>query len=137
MRKQGGPGITGIGARHRPGLRGGITTTEVFERYRGGDGRAAEIIQRAARNFARGLASVNAVLDTSMIIIGGSVFLNNIDLLLPMVREEFYRSFSCLSSGVEIVPSELKEDLGDLGGLALVMPSKWVEEWRRERPWER
>lgn len=127
---------SGTAIARRYGGGGGVSTAEVFERYGKKEERAVEVIKNAAMHFGRGLASINAVLDTALIIIGGSVFLNNQEILLPLVCEEFYRSFSVLSEGVRIIPSGLGEYLGEMGGLSLVMPEDWVEEWRTERRWE-
>jgi len=114
----------------------GGTTVEAFEAYRRGDNKAKEVIYGAARYFARGLASLNAVFDTSLIIIGGSVFQNNHDVLLPLIKEEFYNSFPVLSKGVDIRPSLLGNHLGELAGASLVMSDEWVEKWKITRPWE-
>ncbi|MFO8050200.1 MAG: ROK family protein, partial [Thermoplasmatota archaeon] len=114
----------------------GVGAEEVFSAYEKGEIKAKRTVENAARYFARGLASINAVLDTRMIIIGGSVFLNNEDMLLPMVKEEFYRSFPALTEDVVFAPSELREYLGDVAALSLVIPDDWTEEWRRSRPWE-
>jgi glucokinase len=115
----------------------GKDASEVFRAYHDGDGKAREIVETAARYFARGLASMNSVLDTGRIVIGGSVFLKNIDLLLPMIEEEFYRSFPLLSQGVDIVPASLGEYLGDIAAVSLVIPDPWAEEWERSRPWDK
>ena len=79
---------------------GNADTERVFNLYKRGDRKAVEIVNKAARNFARGLASINAILDTKIFIIGGSVFMNNYDILLPLIKDEFYKSFSVLSKGV-------------------------------------
>jgi glucokinase len=113
-----------------------ISTSEVFKRYHEGDERAMEIIDRAATYFAKGLASLNAVLDTSLIAIGGSVFLNNQDLLLPIVKKVFHQSFPLLSKEVEIRATGLGKHLGDVAAISLVIPGKWIEKWKLERPWE-
>jgi glucokinase len=115
---------------------GGIKTEEVFKAYYDGDPKARKIIQEAARHFARGLASINSVLDTRLIVIGGSVFMNNVDLLLPLVRTEFYRSFPVLTGEVEFSPTLLGKYLGDMGALSLVIPDDRVEIWKKSRPWE-
>jgi glucokinase len=115
----------------------GFTTADVFKAYHNGDQKAKDIINSAARYFARGLASLNCVLDTELIMIGGSVFLNNIDLLLPIVKEEFYRSFPALSMDVRIEPTSLGDHIGDLAALSLVIPSEWVENWKMNEPWKR
>ena len=114
----------------------GGTTEEVFSAYRRGDTRAKEIIQKAAKYFARGLASINAILDTKVFVLGGSVFMNNIDILTPLIENEFYRSFPALSNGVEIRRSALDTYLGDLAALSLVMPDDWIKVWQDKKPWE-
>lgn len=115
---------------------GGGTAEDVFKAYHSGDGKAKEIISKAIRNFARGLASINAILDTGVIVIGGSVFMNNIDILLPGVKDEFYRSFPVLSEGVDIRPSTLGTYLGDMAALSLVMPDDWIRKWQENELWE-
>lgn len=115
----------------------GAGTAEVFEACRKGDPRAGELIRHVAVSFGRGLASINSVLDTGVFIIGGSVFMNNVDILLPLVREEFQRSFPALSEGVDIIPSELGKYLGDVAALCLVIPEEWIGPWSSDRPWER
>ena len=115
---------------------GSAGTAEVFEKYKNEDESAAWVIKEAARYFGRGLASINAVLDTKMIVIGGSVFLNNKDLLLPMVKEEFYRSFPALTGDVVFAVSELGDYLGDVAAASLVIPNDWIDIWKVKRPWE-
>ncbi|MBE0524924.1 MAG: ROK family protein [Methanosarcinales archaeon] len=114
----------------------GGTTEEVFLAYRRGDTRAKEIIEGAAKYFARGLASINAILDTKVFVIGGSVFMNNIDILTPLIENEFYKSFPALSDGVKIRRSALDTYLGDMAALSLVMPDDWIKVWQDEKPWE-
>ena len=114
----------------------GATTEDVFSAYRQGDTKAEKIIKKAAYNFARGMASINALMDTQLFIIGGSVFLNNRDILLPLVEQEFFKSFPALTSGVKFTPSALHTFLGDIAALSLVMPDEWVEKWEHDRPWE-
>ena len=109
---------------------------KVFSAYRNKDDKAVKVVKRAARNFSRGLASVNSLLDTKVFVIGGGVFLKNKDILLPLIREEFYKSFPALSRGVDIREAELDFYLGDLAALSLVMPNEWVDEWAFRRPWE-
>ena len=114
----------------------GVTAEDVFKRFRKGDPKAESVITNAARYFARGLVSINAILDTQVFIIGGSVFMNNRHILLPMVKEEFFKSFPALSKDVEFRPSALDNYLGDLAALCLVMPDDWVRQWQEKRPWE-
>ncbi len=109
---------------------------KVFSAYNARDEKAVSVIKRAVRNFSRGLASVNSLLDTKVFVIGGSVFLENKDILLPLIREEFYKSFPALSRGVDIRKAELDSSLGDLAALSLVMPNEWINEWDLRKPWQ-
>ena len=115
---------------------GGVTAEDVFNLFRKGDPKAESVITNAARYFARGLVSINAILDTRVFIIGGSVFMNNRHILLPMVKEEFCKSFQALAKDVEFRPCALDSYLGDLAALCLVMPDGWVRQWQDKRPWE-
>jgi len=115
---------------------GSITAEDVFNLFQKGDPKAESVITNAARYFARGLVSINAILDTRVFIIGGSVFMNNRHILLPMVKEEFCKSFPALSKDVEFRPCALDNYLGDLAALCLVMPDDWVRQWQEKRPWE-
>ena len=114
----------------------GSTAEDAFLAYRKGNAKAVRIIEKAAMFFARGLASINAVLDTRVFVIGGSVFINNCDILLPIIQEEFCRSFPALSEGVEFRPSALDRYLGDIAALSLVMPDEWIYEWQQSKPWK-
>ncbi|MCK4938421.1 MAG: ROK family protein [Methanosarcinales archaeon] len=126
--------VSGVAIARDYGERG--TAENVFKAYHSGDWKAKEIISKAIRNFARGLASINAILDTGVIVVGGSVFMNNIDILLPGVKDEFYRSFPVLSEGVDIRPSALGTYLGDMAALSLVMPDEWIRKWQENALWE-
>ncbi|MCD4841188.1 MAG: ROK family protein [Methanosarcinales archaeon] len=113
-----------------------VTAEDVFNLFRMGDPKAESVITNAARYFARGLVSINAILDTQVFIIGGSVFMNNRHILLPLVKEEFCKSFPALSKDVKFRPSALDSYLGDLAALCLVMPDDWGRQWQEKRPWE-
>ena len=112
-------------------------TEKVFNSYSSGDIRARDVVQRAARNFARGLASINAILDTKTFVIGGGVFMNNYDILLPLIEKEFYKSFPILSKDAKIEKSQLDDYLGDVAALSLVVPENWIRDWQEKRPWEK
>ncbi len=115
---------------------GGVDTIEVFRRYRGGDAKAQQIIRRAARVFARALVTVTTLFDTRLLIIGGSVA-NDWDVLEPLVRSELAAANPFFVSGVELRRSALDRYLGDMAGLAQIMPADWVGLWQQTRPWER
>jgi glucokinase len=109
---------------------------EVFKHCREGEPKAAALIRRVAKVMALGLYNAVVLLDTRLIIVGGSVS-KNWDLLEPLVAEEFYKSFPSLTREVVLTHSELDEYLGDMAGLSLVMPDSWITDWRLRKPWER
>jgi glucokinase len=112
-----------------------IPPVEIFQLYRQGDKTAREIIRRAARIFARGLVNATALLDTRMIVLGGSVT-KDWDVLEPLVQEEYTSAFPPLTRGVTIKLSPLNQYLGDIAALSLVMPESWIPVWQVEKPWE-
>jgi len=108
---------------------------EVFKRCRGGEPKAEALIRKVAKVMALGLYNAVALLDTRLIILGGSVS-KNWDLLEPLVGEEFYKCFPSLTREVVFRHSELDDYLGDMAGLSLVMPDSWIAGWQAEKPWE-
>ena len=115
---------------------GDIDTKFVFMQYEEGDEHAISVIENAACIMGKGLVSLSNVLDPEIIIIGGSVYLNNKDILHPMIIYEFNKGFKPMITGVEIVPSKLNQYLGDIAGLSLVMPQEWIGKWQETAPWE-
>ncbi len=113
----------------------GAQPAEVFRRCREGDQQAEALIRRVATIMATGLYNAIAVLDSRLIILGGSVS-KNWDLLEPLVTEEFYREFPALTSEVVFKRSELDQYLGDMAGLSLVMPDDWINDWQKRKPWQ-
>jgi len=112
----------------------GEEPAEVFRRCREGEYKASALIRRIGRIMGIGLYNAVAVLDSHLIIVGGSVS-KNWDLLEPLVTEEFYRSFPALTREVVFKRSQLDRYLGDMAGLSLVMPEGWIEDWRETAPW--
>ena len=109
---------------------------EVFRRFRNGEPRAEALIRKVAAVMAVGLYNAVALLDSRLIIVGGSVS-KNWDLLEPLITSEFYQWFPALTREVIIKRSELDEYLGALAGLSLVMPDSWIADWQSGKPWER
>ena len=114
----------------------GVPTPQVFLRLRAGDKDATELVEKSAAVFARGLVSLTCILDTRLIVLGGSVALNNWDLLAPLIRREFYPSFPALTGDVRICISELGKYIGDIAALSLVLPAEWIERYRCSEPWK-
>jgi glucokinase len=61
------------------------------------------------------------LLDLQRISVGGSVFLNNRDLLLPRLQAQLAGKLPALTSGCEIVAAGLGDRLGDYAALALLV----------------
>ncbi|MFH0837429.1 MAG: ROK family protein [Candidatus Aenigmatarchaeota archaeon] len=112
------------------------TTEEVFSEYNRNNEKAKKVIEKAAKNFARGLVSINAILDTRLFIIGGTIFSKNSEILLPLIQQEFSKGFTALTDGVEIKASVLDRYLGDIAALSLIMPEEWIKEWQEKEPWK-
>jgi glucokinase len=112
----------------------GNESPEVFRRCRNGERRAGELIQRVAAIMAAGLYGAVALLDSRLVVVGGSVA-KNWDLLEPLVTDDFYREFPALTREVVFRRSELDQYLGDMAGLSLVMPDDWIGDWQKRKPW--
>jgi glucokinase len=104
----------------------GATTLSMFAAARSGDARAVELVQQAAHRFGTVLYNLTVSLDVDLIVMGGSVFSHNQDLLMPSLRASLARGLPALTAGVRIVPAALGERTADLGALSLVMPPEWV-----------
>jgi hypothetical protein len=76
-----------------------------------------------------------SILDTEAILVGGSVWRHNEDLLAPLVQQEISTRFEPLTAGVRVQGAVLGELVTDLGAFSLVMPQPWIEGWRSRQPW--
>jgi glucokinase len=102
------------------------TTVALFAAARSGDAAAIALVQQAAYRFGAVLYNLTVSLDVDLIVMGGSVFSHNQDLLTPSLQASLSRGLPALTAGVRIVPAALGERTADLGALSLVMPPEWV-----------
>ncbi len=128
--------LEGMVAGRNLGNRVGRPLAEVFGAARAGDGEALTIVHDAARIFGRALYNLTAILDTRIILIGGSVWRQNQDLLQPLVQAQVSSRYPVLTQGVSVQSAALDELVTDIGALAMVMPGAWFDDWRLRRPWE-
>jgi glucokinase len=98
----------------------GADAATLLQRARDGDGEAAAIVDELCRVLGRGLYNLVATLDLQRISLGGSVFWNNRDYLLPRLRSEVAKHLPALTAGCELVPAGLGNRVGDYAALALV-----------------
>ncbi|MEM0257613.1 MAG: ROK family protein [Thermofilum sp.] len=119
------PNLTRYLAELRPDLReetslaldSGLSAKDVFEAFRRGDPLAREVITWVNRFNAYGFANIVDVYDPELIVVGGSVALNNQDILLEGLRRRVEKY--AVNSVPEIVLTRLGGNVGILGALAL------------------
>jgi glucokinase len=99
----------------------GADAATLMQRARGGDAAATNTVDELCRVMGRALYNVTVLLDLQRISIGGSVFLNNQELLLPRLRAQMAGKLPALTSGCEIVAAGLGERVGDYAALALLV----------------
>lgn len=119
------PNLTRYLADLRPDLRGvtsialssSLTAKDVFDAFRKGDPLAREVIAWVNRFNAYGFANIVNVYDPALIVVGGSVALNNPDILLEGLGSRV--ASYAVNSVPEIVLTRLGQQVGILGALAL------------------
>ncbi|WP_106769367.1 ROK family glucokinase [Paenibacillus faecalis] len=100
-----------------------IAAKEVFDAAKAGDEVALRIVNRAAYYLGKSMASVAAVLNPEVFIIGGGVSKAG-DILFNEVRSVFSKlTPEPLQRGVRIVPAELGNDAGVVGAAGLHLRS--------------
>lgn len=100
-----------------------ISAKEVFDAAKSGDEVALRIVNRAAYYLGKSMASVSAVLNPEVYILGGGVSKAG-DILFDEVRAVFSKlTPEPLQRGVRIVPAELGNDAGVVGAAGLHLRS--------------
>ena len=97
----------------------GITPEIVFEAARDGDPTALTIVRRIGEVNAIGFADIVNVFDPQLITVGGSMALNNPDLILEPILENIDRHL--INRRPEIMITPLGEDVVLYGALALAL----------------
>jgi len=98
----------------------GADAATLMQRARAGDAGAAQTVAQLCRVMGRALYNITVVLDLQRIGLGGSVFTNNRDLLLPLLQAELRGKLPALTDGCELVPAGLGDKVGDYAALALL-----------------
>ena len=98
----------------------GADAATLLQRAQAGDSAAAAIVDELCRVLGRGLYNLVATLDLQRISLGGSVFWNNRDYLLPRLRSQVASHLPALTAGCELVAAGLENRVGDYAALALV-----------------
>lgn len=98
----------------------GADAATVMQRAQAGDAAAEAVVADLCRIMGRALYNLTTILDLQRISLGGSVFTNNSEYLLPRLQREVSSRFPALTAGCELVAAGLGERVGDYAALALL-----------------
>ena len=98
----------------------GRSAAELFEAAGKGDAKALETADALCRVMGRLLYNLIVTLDLQRISLGGSVFTNNQEFLIPRLQAQIDGKLEPLTRGVEIVPAGLGDRVGDYAAMALL-----------------
>ena len=98
----------------------GADAATLMQRAKAGDAQAEAVVADLCRVMGRALYNLTATLDLQRISLGGSVFTNNSEYLLPRLQREVSSRFPALTAGCEVVAAGLGERVGDYAALALL-----------------
>ena len=98
---------------------GSLDAKMVYDAAKEGDALALEIVNEAGRYNAMGVANVINVYDPSLITMGGSVTLNNVELVLEPIKRMV--GDYLINRPAEITVTPLGEDVGLYGSIALAL----------------
>ncbi len=99
-----------------------ITGRQVTEAAREGDVLAREILERAGFYIGLGIVNLLHDFDTQLFVLGGSVAIYAWDFLYPPILAAFdQHAMPSMRQEVRIVRTELGEDVGLFGAVALVV----------------
>ncbi len=96
-----------------------VSARDVYDAAKRGDRFAVEVVREASRYNAMGVANVINVYDPSLITVGGSVALNNVELVVEPLKglvPEY-----AINRPPEIKVTPLGDDVGIYGALALAL----------------
>jgi glucokinase len=99
----------------------GADAATLLARAKGGEASAQATVDELCRVMGRALYNLVATLDLQRISLGGSVFWNNRDYLLPRLSAQVAGKFPALTAGSELVAAGLADRVGDYAALALVV----------------
>lgn len=88
---------------------------------RDGEAKAQAIAEELCRIMGRALYNLVVTLDLERISLGGGVFSNQHDYLLPRLQSQIKGKLPALTDGSVLLPAGLGDRVGDYGALALVV----------------
>lgn len=99
----------------------GADAATLLSRAKAGDAAAQVTVDELCRVMGRALYNLVTTLDLQRISLGGSVFWNNRDYLLPRLSQQVAGRFPALTAGCELVGAGLADRVGDYAALALLV----------------
>lgn len=99
----------------------GADAATLLQHARAGDAAAIATVDELCRVMGRGLYNMVVILDLQRISLGGSVFTNNRDYLLPRLQAQVAGRMPALTNGCELVAAGLADRVGDYAALALLV----------------
>ena len=93
----------------------------LLQAAKAGDLQSLALVMNLCRDMARMLYNMIITLDLQRISLGGSVFWNHRQFLLPLLVDELRGKLPALTDGCELVPAGLEDRVGDYAALALLV----------------
>ena len=112
--------VEGLAAGNALARRFGRSAADLFAAAQSGEAKALATVDEACRVVGRLLYNLIVTLDLEGISLGGSVFLNNGELLLPRLQAQVDGRLEALTRKVRLVPAGLGDKVGDYAALALL-----------------
>lgn len=112
--------VEGLAAGNSIARRFGHSAPELFAAAAAGDPPALATTDALCRVMGRMLYNLVATLDLQRISLGGSVFWNNREVLLPRLQAQVDGKLVALTRGAVLVPAGLGDKVGDYAALALL-----------------
>lgn len=112
--------VEGLAAGNSIARRFGHSAPELFAAAAAGDPPALATTDALCRVMGRMLYNLVATLDLQRISLGGSVFWNNREFLLPRLQAQVDGKLVALTRGAVLVPAGLGDKVGDYAALALL-----------------
>ena len=95
------------------------TTPDLFNGFKRGDPFAVEFIDYVLKAIAAGVANTINAYDPEVVILGGSVFLNNVDIIMDGLNKYVKRYVA--NRMPEITGTRFGDDIGIIGAAALAL----------------
>ncbi len=112
--------VEGLSAGNAIARRFGQSAPDLFAAAVRGDAQAIATADGLCRVMGRMLYNLIATLDLERISMGGSVFWNNRDFLLPRLQAQIDGKLVAVTRGAVLITAGLGDTVGDYGALALV-----------------